>query len=110
MAKKIAFEDPIVEDIGSGRTKRAKENAVVPYPEGPESDPVPKTRAERVRQKHEKSLLAIEGVQGVGLQMGRVGEDVIVIYIRDQGVKKALPNSLDGIPVETSIVGEFKAY
>ena len=63
---------------------------------------------ERVLRKHEDSLMAIEGVIGVGIQTGKTGEDVIVVYVKDETVRKRIPKALEGIPVEAVVSGEIE--
>ncbi|MBK3625288.1 hypothetical protein JHN59_10600 [Streptomyces sp. MBT49] len=70
----------------------------------------PKARARVVKERHERDLLALEGVEAVGL--GRLhGEPAIRIYV-DHGAESAIANippSLDGIPVVIKESGVFQA-
>ena len=86
-----------------------EEAAMAYYPEdsaaGNASSPVA-----QVKQIHESSLMAIEGVEGVGIGRNRIGEDVILVYLRGEEVKSRVPKSVDGVEVETHVTGIIDAY
>lgn len=86
-------------------TAVSDEEAAVPYGGRTQIE----TEAQRIRRKHERSLLAIDGVNGVGISRTPIGNDAIVVYVRDRSVKDKIPETLDGIPVVVEIVGEFDA-
>lgn len=81
------------------------EEAAVPY--DPESDQLDRadSRVERVRQDHETRLLAMEGVEGVGIGTGEIGDDVIVVYLCDAAYADSIPREIDGVPVKTEVTG-----
>lgn len=83
------------------------EQAAMPY-SGDEAEAAT-TAIERVLQKHERSLTSITGVVGVGIQNDSVGNPIIVIYVRDSGVKKLLPAELEGWAVRVELSGEMNA-
>ena len=59
------------------------EDAAMPYsPESEESSAV-----EQVRQSHEKELMAIKGVEGVGIGNDSIGNDAIIVYVRTEDAK-----------------------
>lgn len=75
-----------------------------PVDEGLETE----SEIECVLRKHEDTLMAIEGVVGVGIQTSEVGDDVIVVYVSDETVAQRIPQTLDGFPVEAIVSGEFE--
>jgi hypothetical protein len=93
------FDEP---PAGQGGT----ETAAVPYV----PDDAGRSPLEDLRARHEPSLLAIEGVRGVGVGRTPAGEDALVLYIRDASVRQRVPKRVDGYPVETAITGEIDAY
>ncbi|HEX9983013.1 MAG TPA: hypothetical protein VGF69_07105 [Thermoanaerobaculia bacterium] len=46
----------------------------------------------------------IEGVQGFG-----IGDNVVRAYVRNEAVASALPEEIDGVPLECVVVGEIVA-
>ncbi|MFN8493780.1 MAG: hypothetical protein U0350_39625 [Caldilineaceae bacterium] len=64
---------------------------------------------ERILQKHEVSLLAIDGVEGIGIQTDAMGNPVIMVYLRDTGVASRIPTQVDGVAIKTTISGKFEA-
>jgi hypothetical protein len=64
----------------------------------------------RARDRHERSLMAIEGVLGVALGMTRIGDDALIVYARDESVRRRVPSEVDGFPVEVQVTGEIDAY
>ena len=67
-------------------------------PAGDEGDPsMTESEVEQVIQTHEATLLAIDGVEGIGIQTGDDGNLVIMVYVRDEGVKEKVPSQLDGV-------------
>jgi hypothetical protein len=63
----------------------------------------------RVKQLHEHKLMAIDGVEGVGIGKNRIGDDAILVYLRDQGAVKSVPRDIEGYPVEILITGQIDA-
>ena len=68
------------------------------------------SQVEHVRARHERALMAIDGVVGVGIGRTRIGDDAIVLYLRDVSVKQRVPIQIEGYPVETTVTGEIDAY
>jgi len=64
----------------------------------------PASRAEAVLRRHEAELLSVDGVEGVGVRDGH-----LVIYLRDEAVRSQVPTEVDGVGVETEIVGRILA-
>ena len=62
------------------------------------------------KNSHESELLAISGVQGVGVGKTPIGDDAITVYVKEQAVVERLPKALDGYPVEATVVGEIEAF
>lgn len=65
---------------------------------------------EEVKKRHEARLMKTPGVVGVGI--GRAGgKTVIRVYVKRDSpkVRKAVPETLDDVPVEIVVSGPFKA-
>jgi hypothetical protein len=82
------------------------EDAAMPY--SPESET--SSAVEQVRQSHERELMAIEGVEGVGVGNDRIGNDAIIVYVRTEDAKTRVPSTINGYPVETIVTGIIDAY
>jgi hypothetical protein len=82
------------------------EDAAMPY--SPESEA--SSAVEQVRQSHEQELMAIKGVEGVGIGNDSIGNDAIIVYVRTEDAKIRVPSSIDGYPVETIVTGIIDAY
>ena len=54
--------------------------------------------------------MAINGVEGVAIGRDRIGNDALVVYLRDSSVSAQLPSEVEGYPVETVITGSIDAY
>jgi hypothetical protein len=70
----------------------------------------PRSELLHVLSRHEKQLMAIEGVRGVAIGRGRKGDDVLVVYVTDASVSDRVPSALEGHPVEIVLTGEIDAY
>jgi hypothetical protein len=68
----------------------------------------------RVKERHERRLLATSGVIGVGVGVSEKagGQAAIEVYViqATESLKQALPKSLDGVEVKTIETGEIRAY
>ena len=85
------------------------EDAAMPYsPEESTTTNVSST-LERVKLDHEQELMAIDGVEGIGVGKSKIGDDAIIVYLRDEGARKLIPRSIAGYPVETIITGVIDA-
>jgi hypothetical protein len=84
------------------------EDAAMPY--SPESPSETSSAVEQVRQSHEHELMAIDGVEGVGVGRDSIGNDAIIVYLRTDDVRDRVPRSIDGYPVETKVTGIIDAY
>lgn len=64
-----------------------------------------------VKKLHERELLQLEGVQGVGVSDDQ-GRLAIKVYVDDgfSAQHPALPNSIDDVPVVVEESGAFTAY
>lgn len=83
------------------------EDAAMPYdPMDYEAQSV----AEKVREKHEMRLMSIEGVEGVGVGEDKAGNEVLMIYLREEAAKDRIPEEIDGLPVRTTVTGRIDAY
>lgn len=65
---------------------------------------------EGVWQRHEGKLLGIPGVTGVAVGRSPIGDDALVVYLRDASVKSRVPTQVEGYPVLTTVTGEIDAY
>jgi len=81
-----------------------REDAVMPYQPGEEVPP-----AETVRQKQQARLMEIEGVEGVGIGQDAIGDEGIVVYVRDAEAAKRIPRTLDGLNVIVQVTGPIDA-
>ena len=62
-----------------------------------------------VKQNHERELMAIDGVEGVGIGRNQIGDDVILVYVRDESVGQRLPFNIEGFQVKTQVTGIIDA-
>ena len=72
--------------------------------------PEPMASVEEVKKRHEARLMKTPGVVGVGI--GRSGgKPVIRVYVAKDSpkVRRAVPESLEDVPVEIVVSGPFKA-
>ena len=85
------------------------EEATMPY--APDAAPSPgESSLEQARRRNERSLMAIDGVTGVGLGRTPTGDDAIVVYLRHAAARKRLPATVEGYPVVVEVTGEIDAY
>lgn len=63
----------------------------------------------RVKDLHEDELMALDCVQGVGIQRAG-GEPVIAVYIDTADAKHRIPSRLDDVPVIVEESGIFEAH
>ena len=71
----------------------------------------PKVTIGEIKAKHERELLKIEGVQGVGIGE-KMGKTVIKVYVikKTETLQKKIPAQIEGYPVDIEVTGEFQAY
>jgi len=86
------------------------EEAAMPYNPAQAYGHTVQSQVDIARHKHAQSLLAIDGVVGIGVGRTAIGNDAIVLYIRDASVKQRVPTQIDGYPVETTVTSEIDAY
>jgi hypothetical protein len=86
-----------------------REEAAMPYQPGPEHGSERAAQIESVRARHERRLMAIDGVLGVAVGRNKLGHDAIVVYLRDASVKSRIPSEVEGYPVETETTGPIDA-
>jgi len=55
------------------------------------------------------ALMAIEGVEGVGTNQDAIGNQGIVVYVRDAEAAKRIPKVFDGRNVKVEITGPINA-
>ena len=87
------------------------EDAAMPYnPDEEENAAGSAPGLEHVRRNHEGALMAIEGVEGVGVGQNEIGDAAIIVYLRDEGVKRRIPRTIEGHPVVTHVTGVIDAF
>ncbi|HVG33846.1 MAG TPA: hypothetical protein VM911_12230 [Pyrinomonadaceae bacterium] len=67
---------------------------------------------EKVKAAHEGKLMAIDGVQGVGIGQREDGDGLAIkVYVdtMTRALKEKLPKQLEGHPVQVEVSGEFHA-
>jgi hypothetical protein len=57
----------------------------------------------KVLRRHERRLLAIEGVVGVGISGGK-----IMVYVEGGEVGARVPASIEGVPTEVRVTGKIR--
>lgn len=85
------------------------EDAAMPYSPEESATTRASSAVQHVKQDHEQELMAIDGVEGVGVGRSAIGDDAIIVYLRDEGARKRIPRSVGGYPVETIITGVIDA-
>jgi len=83
------------------------EEAAMPY--SPDSSTESSSPVQHVKQRHEQELMAIDGVEGVGVGRNSIGDDAILVYLRSDDIKARIPRTIDGYPVETKVTGIIDA-
>ncbi len=66
-------------------------------------------RVMSIQNKHTPELMQLDGVVGTATGLGLNGQPVIKVFTARSGVMR-IPASLDGIPVEVQVTGEFTAH
>ena len=67
---------------------------------------------EKVKAEHEGQLMAIDGVQGVGIGQRQDGDGLAIkVYVdnKTKALQNKLPKQLEGHPVQVEVSGEFNA-
>jgi len=82
----------------------------MPYEPEQASGGAGQSQVESGRARNERTLMAIDGVVGVGIGRTPIGDDAIVLYLRDVSVKQRVPTQVEGYPVETTVTGEIDTY
>ena len=65
-------------------------------------------RAIGIQNKYTDQLLAKDGVVGTGVGLGADGNLAVKVFTKRAGVQ-GIPGTLDGLPVEIDVTGEFRA-
>jgi hypothetical protein len=71
-----------------------------------------KRSIEQVKEEHELQLMAIDGVQGVGIGERDDADGLAIkVYVdnKTKALQEKLPKELDGHPVQIEVSGEFHA-
>lgn len=66
---------------------------------------------EEVLARHEEELMRIPGVNGVGIGE-RQGQPVILVMLDRPAseLPARIPSEIEGVPVETEVIGEVTAF
>ncbi|MEW6213636.1 MAG: hypothetical protein AB1478_00285 [Nitrospirota bacterium] len=68
----------------------------------------------KVKERHEKTILQIEGVVGTGIGLSEtvLGQVVIEVYVKKplHEIRHLIPEALEGVPVKIIETGEITAY
>lgn len=56
----------------------------------------------------ESRLLSEPGVTGIGLGQNEIGDDAVVVYVRNSLAQRSLPTMMLGVPVVFEVTGEIK--
>ncbi len=83
------------------------EEAAMPY--SPESSSESSSAIQNAKQSHEEELMAIDGVEGVGIGRNSIGDDAIIVYLRSEDVRSRIPRNVAGYPVEVKVTGIIEA-
>jgi hypothetical protein len=62
-----------------------------------------------VQDRHTDRLLGIPGIVGIAITILPDGQPALKVLTRDRAAARALPASLDGIPVVVEVVGDIRA-
>jgi hypothetical protein len=87
--------------------EHAHEEAAMPYT--PIENEATKSTTERVLEANRNRLMSIAGVEMVGIGQHPLGDPVIVIGVRDAGVTKKLPATIEGIRIQVEVTGAIDA-
>jgi hypothetical protein len=66
-------------------------------------------KAERVLARESARLFGFDGVVMVGLGRDEIGEDAILVGVKQKGHVAQLPREIDGVRVMTTVIGEVDA-
>jgi hypothetical protein len=69
-------------------------------------------KAIAAKNKHENAVMAIDGVVGVGVGRLKENQPVVQVYLKsDSGqTRKKIPKTVDDVPVQVVVTGEFEAF
>ncbi|MDC8756882.1 hypothetical protein [Janthinobacterium fluminis] len=84
------------------------EDAAMPY-EPDDAGFAATAPVDAARRRHERALLAIDGVEGVATGRTALGNDAIILYLRDATVQSRVPSQIEGFPVQTTVTGPINA-
>lgn len=86
------------------------EEAAMPYnPEDSAAGDSESSPILSAKKSCERDLMAIEGVEGVGIGKNQIGDDAILVYLRDETVKQRIPQNIEGFEVTTQVTGIIDA-
>lgn len=88
-------------------------NSELPEDVGIDYDPDPEQPASAVEEaklRHEKELLELPNVTGVGIGRNEIGDPAIVVYMREAPARASLPTQIEGFDVVAEVTGEIDAY
>ncbi len=85
------------------------EVAEMPAVTGPPGEFATQSGIALAKERSEQRLMAINGVEGVAIGRDRIGDDALVVYLRDPSVRAQLPSEVEGYSVETVVTGSIDA-
>ena len=65
-------------------------------------------RVSQVKDRYDDYLLHLPGVVGHGVSQDGSGRPAIVLFLKEQVPFENLPTTVEGVPIETLVTGEFK--
>ena len=92
------------QNITSPASLATLENALGPNVQASEV-----ARVMSIQNRHTPELMQLDGVVGTATGLGIDGQPVVKVFTARAGVTR-IPASLDGIPVEVQVTGEFTAH
>jgi hypothetical protein len=107
MSKEVPKKEPFV---APGGRHSVYEEAAMPYTSENAGGYAGSSQVEMVRERNERVLMAIDGVVGIVVGRTPIGDDAIILYLRDASVKQRVPPQVEGYPIETIVTGEIDAY
>lgn len=69
-------------------------------------------QVQQVKERHERELLRLDGVQGVGIGDDDRGEPAIMVYVEEgsKGARRRIPARLENVRVVIEESEPFAAY
>ena len=62
-----------------------------------------------VQERHTDEMMELVGVVGTGIGLGEDGRPTVVVFLTEDGIAE-VPESVDGVPFQVEVTGEFYAW